>query len=82
MLDNKVVPDLAKLGGALFPQRVGMRFARLIFAPSAIANIVFGEADPPFMLLRPPFSARGRKAEPSQQISCPRYNVAFMLHSA
>ena len=29
-----------------------MRLARLILAPSAIANIVFGEADPPTMLSR------------------------------
>src|SRR4029077_20032359 len=29
-----------------------MRLACLIFAPSAIVNIVFGEADPPFILSR------------------------------
>jgi hypothetical protein len=29
-----------------------MRFARLILAASAIANIVFGEADPPVLLSR------------------------------
>jgi hypothetical protein len=34
-------------GGTRCPQRVGKRLARLIFAPSAIADIVFGEADPP-----------------------------------
>src|SRR6266480_4310274 len=47
-------------GGTRCPQRVGMRLARLIFAPSAIANIVFGEADPPMMLRALPFSAIGK----------------------
>jgi hypothetical protein len=39
-------------GGTRCPQRVGMRASPPELAPSAIAIIVFGEADPPMMLSR------------------------------